>query len=300
MKLLAAAAFTALTALPALAAAETACLVEANPPELLPDARTVALLTCDAIRARGVDVGPPTEGAADGPAWTVGLHRLGGGYLVRVSRAGVSGQPDATEQLRLDDLGEIEKAAPRIAEAMTGGRRLTESQEMASVTRAEAKTMEKKDGDFLWGVGLYGMGVLGTDNIGSFGFQLAFTYETPELGIHGAFRSGGAGGGGDDEVTVGEITIGARYFFSQTDTSVFAGGGLSGVTIDIDQNDGYLANTGLGGYGEVGVEMFRLYGSRLSAEMRVTLPFYSVESDGGSGVASIYAVPVTVGISYLW
>lgn len=232
--------------------------------------------------------------------------------MVRLSQEDAAGKPVApAQQLRLQTLGDIEKAAPRLAEAMTGGRALAQSQEMETVTHAEAKKMEKKDGDFLYGVGVYGMAVLGFETYGSFGFQGAVAYETPEFGAHGALRMGGAGGGGDDSGASFELTVGGRYFFSQTDTAFFAGVGLAGLGIFGDNDQASYEGAGLGAYGEFGLEFLRLYESRLAIEARVTAPFFELDrwdvfgdwdDDGVTdpGPASIYVVPVTLGLSYLW
>lgn len=296
---------------PAAAADEVACVVESHSPDVAPDARTVALLTCDALRARGVAIGSPTESPTespfDGPAYHIGLHPLGTEYLVRIARKGVAGQPDAVEQIRLARLGDIDKAAPRLAEALTGGRALAQSQEMETVTAAEAQKMEKKDGDFMWGVGVYGIGVIGTDDIGSVGFQVAATYETPVIGVHSAMRFGGAGGTGQDDAAFFEFSVGGRYFFSPSNTSVFVGGGLSGLTLGSTTGDATYFGGGLGGYGEAGVEFLRLYRSRLAIEVRASIPFFDAEredfyDDGTSDGAedALYLLPITMGLGYYW
>lgn len=311
------AAVVALCALPATAsAASIACVAEANSPDLAPDAQTVALLTCDALRARGVDVGQPTDAAVEGAAYRVGLHRLGEQYIIRIARERAPGQPDKTEQIRLATLSDIDRAAPRLAEAMTGGRNLEESQEMQTVTRAEARKMEKKDGEFLWGIEMFGVGFGGTDAIGAFGFGGSFGYETPEMGITVNFRGGGAGGSNSTNTVFTEFTIGGRYFFSPSNTSVFIGGGVGGMFLSHREGDDYelpqYSGGGLGGYGELGVEFLRLHGSRLSIEGRVSAPMFRLSYDDDDyyydyddaarriedDKSSVYVMPVTVGVSY--
>lgn len=304
----------ALASLPAAAhAAEVACIAEANTPDLVADARTVALLTCDELRKRGVDIGPPTD-KADGPAWRVSLHRLGSEYLVRLAREGVTGQPDTTEQIRLAQIGDIDRAAPRLAEAATGGRSLERSQEMETVTAAEARPMQKKDGDLMWGLSVYGVGFTGTDELASFGFGGVLAYETAEFGIQATFGGGGAGEGTVDDAQYVHGAIGGRYFFSPSNTSVFAGAGLGGMYLSYKDDNVSLDNGGLNAYGEIGVEFLRLHGSRLSIEARLNAPFFQLtESDNGydyyyddePGVRDdapepAYIMPITVGVTYLF
>lgn len=308
MKRLTAAAF-ALAALPAAShAAEIACVAEANTPELAADARTVALLTCDELRKRGVDVGAPTD-TADGPAWRVSLHRLGGEYLVRLAREGVAGQPDTTEQIRLAQIGDIDRAAPRLAEAATGGRPLTQSQEMETITAAETRKMEKKDGDLMWGLSVYGVAFTGTDELASFGFGGALAYETADFGIIATFGGGGAGEGAQDDATFIQGSIGGRYFFSASESSAFVGAGLGGMYLDYDSGSTNYDNGGLSAYGEVGYEFLRLHGSRLSIEARINAPFFQLveseswyydDEDRERDADPIYMMPITLGLTYLF
>jgi hypothetical protein len=74
--------------------------------------------------------------------------------------------------------------------------------------------------------------------------------------------------------------LNGRYFFTNTDASPYIGGGMAWDYLNLTLPGTFSGqNTGLGVFGEAGVEVLRTYHTHLSFGVRVDLPFFSLSQD---------------------
>ncbi len=96
-------------------------------------------------------------------------------------------------------------------------------------------------------------------------------------------------GGDDSDDSVGivflEFSMGGRYFTSDGDFSPYIGGGFAWSYLDLTDNvhnDFSGSHTGLGAYGEMGLEIGRSRHTHLAFGARLDVPFYSLNNDNES------------------
>ena len=271
-----------------------ACVVEPNGIDAA-SAATAGRLVCEQLRARH------SQSQAGGAGFRVRLDRLGRSVLVTVSYEAPLGHPVRSRRMTLASLEEITVAAPRLATAVVLDQPLEDTQHVDNLVGEETREYKKKPGEFLWGIGLLGASVPTGDLYMAPGFELTGFYETPRFGFGFSGRFGGADRD-DSEYSFASLSLGARYFMSEGDFSPFVGGGVELLYLNVNQADG----GGLGAYGEVGVEMLRLHGSRFTASLRVEAPFFGLEGTRYDGYGPTpdpiqrYDVPITLGLGYAW
>lgn len=148
----------------------------------------------------------------------------------------------------------------------------------------EAHAYDKRHGDFFWGISLGGLVIDEPWTVlPIFGVHVVYEMPTAALtaswAIHLVEES--------SFVEAFNISIGARKFFGQSNTAFFAGGGLAWSGYDLDDSEElsngdrtsiYLEGEGLEAFGEVGVEMFRLHEARALLAVRISAPFYRLET----------------------
>ena len=281
------------------------CVIGAHPGLKAADAQTATLLICDELRKQGVPVGVPTYDAPkNATIYRSAFHRLGKKILVRLSEELPADSIVADRQLMVGKIEEITKAAPRLVDALVHRKTIEATASIDSVVAQDAPEMRKKQGDFLWNVGIFGSFVPGTDILAKPGMEMGGFYETEQIAVGTQFRFSGGTMGNDSLVYV-SFGIGGRYFFNKSNLSPYVGGGLAWGTLafstdspDGDQFDNE-GDTGLGTYAVVGLEFLRLYESRLMLELRVDAPLYRLHDQDSVGKTK-YVVPLTLGISYAW
>ncbi len=284
------------------------------------DAHTAVWLVCEEVRRQH---GRPAALSPNDPpaAYRVGLLRLGQAVVLTVHVESPLGTVRDSRQLQLASPEEVVVAAPRVVEALFQGVQVTSTQRVSNLVGEETREYNKKPGEFLYGGGLVGTYVAGSSVGVQPGLDLRAGYETDRLGIGLGFRtSGGSDYGDDGSASHVAFNVGGRYFLSDADTGMFVGGGLawSGLEVrqeynQIDHSGGSFEGSGIGAYGEVGVELLRLHSSRLTFDLRFETPFYRLEQNGyyydydapaDSYVEPVrlddwtYAVPITTGVSY--
>ena len=284
------------------AQAESAtCLIGNHPGVEDSDAETAASLICDELRDLGVPVGPPTTDTPDsGDAYRVSLRRLGELIFLELSHESPVGTEVDSRETQLAGIEEVAVAAPRIAQALVQDLPFEETAQMDSLIGEETREIGQRDGETFWGLGIGGMGIIGTDVIGAPGFLVKFFYETPRFVVGSDLFFAGGSPTGDDNAIFFSWSVGAGYFFNLDNIGFFAGGGLAWDTIGIYHDEGGSpgATSGIGAYGSTGIEAMRHYGSRLIAALRVDVPFFSVEDIAGGG--STYAIPISIQVAYAW
>ncbi len=181
------------------------------------------------------------------------------------------GTPQRSRRLTLRSMEESAVAAPRLAASLVYDHPLEDSPRVDNLPGEETRKNEKKPGEFLWGVGLVGASLPTADSYAAPGIELTGYYETPRYAF-GFSARGAETGNATTDSSFASLSTGGRSFTSDTNFSPFVGGGLELIMIDVDQGDEHVDGSGLGAFGEVGVEMMRLH----------------------------HDVPVTLGLGHVW
>lgn len=295
------------TVVPSSAQADTttaSCLIH-NPSDIAEsDAQTVALLVCQALRRRGIDVGEPVYEVPDtANVYRVGVHFLGQSVLLRVSHEVPVGTILRERQVRLVSIEEAFEAAGRLVAA------LDSEETVESTATMETLITEDLVADIsLWAFGLVAAVAPGENATPAPGFLLGWHYETPRFGIFADFLFAN----NDNEKNrfqYGTITIGGKYFLLDKAIAPWISGGASmlfGTRSDEFVQDG----SGIGVFGAVGLEILRFNRNRLAIELRLNLPFsklpneeyddFFFDSDNGrSAGPDRYVAPMSLSIAYL-
>lgn len=292
-----------------------ACLVGQNAGVAWSESETAALLVCRELRWQGVKVGAPGEpGIGARAAYRVELRRLGNIYLLDVSHESPVGMVVDSRNVQLASLEEVPVAAPRVATALIQKKPVAATAKVNSIFGDEARVYPKKHGEFLYGLGVFGLAFVGEQLVVGAGPQGQIFHETPRYSVGGNLRLGAARQGDESALLFG-LSIGGRYFFSPADISPYLGGGVGYHLVKIES--GYREQTDYGSYRSredelygklfgaylsAGIELMRLYSTRLDFELRVDLPFTQLEpaSDNDRQRSARYVVPVSLAAAYSW
>lgn len=287
------------------------CLVGDHSGVPLSDAETAASLTCDALRGQGVSVGAPVVEASDASeVYRVTLRRLGEMVILELRHENPVGTTLDSRTIQLASIEEVVVGGPRLAEALVQGLPIEETAAVGNLVGQETREPGQMAGSTFGGVGILGFGMIGTDIFAAPGVIGKFFYEATDWSVGGDALMGGGSPSGDDDVFFFILSIGARYFFNEANTSFFAGGGFAWDTFvlsrgpdDGSQRDG--TSTGVGAYGEVGVEFMRMYSGRLIVNLRADIPFFSVEEQStilssGQELEDHWVMPISLGVTYAW
>lgn len=210
------------------------------------------------------------------------VERLGRAGLVRLTREAPAGTVVATQQVVVNRIDEILVIAPRIVAAVLYGRPMEDTAEVDNLAGNETRKYEKKHGEYRWDIGLASISAPGHGAYMGAGFITGIAYETPAFAL-GAWVHWSKAESGDDKTEMTALSIGGRYFFTRSSVSPFVGTGLamSSLSLEARAADNGPAsnvdNSGMGTYGEVGVEMFRLHSARLSLGLRFDFPFFTLK-----------------------
>lgn len=295
-----------------------ACVVVPGPGVHAAATHTVAGIVCDELRGRGISIGRPVLAAAPGqPSYLVQIERLGAKAILRVSQLNGSGAVVRSQRVVLNHVDESVQAAPRLAESLVSGKPFDDTARMKNLIGEETRRYSKKRGETLWGLGIVGYTLPGESFTGT-GLHMPIFYETPQWGVGVDFRYAGMGGDDERDSSYGAISVGGRYFFSDTDFAPFLGLGAAMSWLDVshdetngdyEYDDSYSYDgSGLAAYGELGIEALRLHGVRLNAALRVDVPFYDLERSDSYAASraltkkpgSMHRVPVMLNVSLLW
>jgi hypothetical protein len=264
---------------------------------------------CDEIRAQGVAL--VSAGTPSANAYRVHFDRLGSQLVVRITFEAPLGTVKRSRRITVNGAEQVPVIAPRIARAIVLDQSLESTQQVDNLIGEETRKYEKKQGEFLWGLGILGASAPTEKRWMSPGAEFMGYYETPSYGFGFSLRSSFEAG--EKSVRTASANVGGRYFLSPTDTSLFVGGGLGIGYIEIeteaDSSGASMSGSGLGVFGEVGVELMRLHSSRMIVGLRADAPFYSVKPKWygyeGSGEEkpesySRWVMPVTLSATYAW
>ena len=244
------------------------------------DAGTVAQLVCSALSRAG---------AQPDARYRVGIGKLGSVYILSVALEGDTfGSTADTREMRLGLIEEVPAAAPRIATAIVHGT-VIEDIEAPSPTAAPA--VPKAAAPSSAAKVHFALGMIGTfpplDRSGTpaAGADLELHADWSTAEIVTDVRFGGDSSDRSVGITFVEFSMGGRFFTSQADLSPFIGGGFAWSYLamtDHVHNDFDGSHTGLGSYGEIGLEIGRTHHTHLAFGARLDLPFYSMLNDTGA------------------
>ena len=275
------------------------------------DAETAVWLVCQEIHKYSSR--PASLSPADPPAvYRVGLMKLGEKVFLTVHVEAPVGSVRDSRQISLASIEELPIATPRIVKALFAATTISDTQTISTLVGEENREYKKRHGEYLFGGGLVGSMFLGMGARIVPALDLRVGYETEQLGIGLGTRISLDNSRYDEDSTeLFTFQVGARYFLSNENTSLFFGGGLAYASMEARKDGEYYEGGGLGAYGEVGVELLRLYSSRLTFDLQVFAPTFPLKTgeyfsgwDPETGVytpqpeKSMYAVPVLVGVSY--
>lgn len=286
-----------------------ACLIH-NPSGIADsDAHTAALLVCQALRGKGIDVGEPVYDVPDSASvYRVGVHFLGEAVLLRVSHEIPVGAIIRERQVKLASIEEAFEVADRLAAALDSEETVESTATMETLIAGDLDTDIS-----LWAFGLLAAVAPGENATPAPGFLLGWHYETPRFGIFTDFHL--ANNESDDRhFQYGTLAIGGRYFLQNKAITPWIGGGASLVFAarsDAFRQDG----SGIGVFGAVGLEILRFNRNRLAIEVRLNLPFSKLshdeyyeydfffeplDSENGRPTGSDrYVAPISLSLSYL-
>ncbi len=258
------------------------------------DAATVAQLVCTAIGRAGA---PATA------RYRVAIGKLGSVIILSVALEGDTfGSTADTREMRLATIEDVAAAAPRIATAIVHGTVIEDIEVPAPgaapppapplpPTSSPAKVH-------------FALGLLGTfppldrSATPAAGADLELHAELSTFEIVTDVRFGGDDSSGSVGIAFVEFSMGGRYFISDADFSPFLGGGFAWSYLTMTDNvhhdfDG--SHTGLGAYGELGLEIGRTHHTHLAFGARLDLPFYSLQNNFSNIPPSSPSLPGDVG-----
>lgn len=255
------------------------------------DAESAAMLIATELRNLGVSVDDPVDRTkTSDTVYRITFNRLGLKILVKLSHEMPLGTVLNEKQLWIDNIEEVIKAAPRLVDALVYDKEIDQVIDMETVTSHEAAELNKKPGESLWNVGIFGAFIPGTEAVANPGYEFGWSYETPQYGVGTEFRLSAS----ENEYLFTSWSIGGRYFFNAKNISPYVGGGLSifggSYEDSYDYDDESGQDSGLGAYFVGGISMLRLTKSRLKLEVRVDRPFFSLPGDD--------MMPITFGIFF--
>jgi hypothetical protein len=225
--------------------------------------------TADATTAADILCGELAKAGAPAGSYTVTFGKLGSKVSLRVARDGTN---DA-QGLLLSGVEETPVAAERISKAFATGKSVDESVSADAVISSESRTPLTKSGQTMVAAGIDGTLGAGTSTDPSAGVFLRLLYRSGAVGLTGEARLGGVGSA-DDKIAHGDLGIGGQVYLGSGDVAPFVGAGLDFSYVSLVGKDD--TGSGLGAYGELGVEFMRTNRTGLLVAARADAPFYAV------------------------
>jgi hypothetical protein len=193
----------------------------------------------------------------------------------------------------LRDLDEALVAAPRVASALVYRRPIEATEQVDNLVEQEARESRKKSGESLWGLGIAGWGAIGLEGGVRPLLDVAYAYEARAFAVLASARIPLSSERSDSSASLGGIAVGMRWFPSADDVTPYLGGGLAydwlSYRLDGDRTRFAYENNGVAPYAEAGVEILRTHRARLSAGVRVDVPFFSLQPTASQRSAIAYA-----------
>ncbi len=239
------------------------------------DAATCAQLVCSAL----AHAGAPAQAR-----YRVGIGKLGSSVILSVALEGETfGSTADTRELRLGSLDDVPAAAPRIANAIVHGTVIEDDTPPAAPPPETLRSPPAPSAKVHFALGMVGQfPPLDRSATPAAGADLELHAEMSSFEIVTDLRFGGDDSDGSVGIVFVEFSMGGRYFTSEADFSPFIGGGFAWSYLDLTDhvhNDFDGSHTGLGAYGEMGIEIGRTRHTHLAIGARLDLPFYSLNNN---------------------
>ena len=244
------------------------------------DVRNAALLVAKELRAQGITVGDPVhEAPASANVYRIVLRRSGKKILFRLSEEDTAGTLIIEREVLLADIEDIVSSTSRLVLA------LVHREPVISPT------------SFL-DVGVFGTTGSPSNAAFSFGAGLGGSIDRLSYSVDITGRLSSADTR-NRNFSFHSMSVGGRYYLRKRNRSVYIGGGLGMMYTEYSRTSGvlfwkhtthYEEKLGMGAYGVLGIEFLRSSHNRLTLELRVDRPFFTLESRD--------VMPITLGITF--
>jgi hypothetical protein len=188
--------------------------------------------------------------------------------------------------MRLASVEAVAAAAPKIATAIVHGTVVEDIDvpaPSAGPSQAAPLTAPSSGAKVHFALGLIGQfPPLDRSATPAAGADLELHAELSTFAFVTSLRFGAEDSTGSVGVTFVEFSLGGRYFTSDANLSPFLGGGFAWSYLEMNDNvhhDFNGSHTGLGAFGELGLEVGRLHHTHLAFAARLDLPFYSMQNN---------------------
>lgn len=228
------------------------------------------------------------------------IARLGGKVVLTLVSEREGGGPRAEKQLVLSGLDEVPVAAPRLVEALVDRKPIAETQTVTNIVGQEARVPKKKASEIHGWLGMVAVGAPGAGTGG--GAHLGLSAGSDRWSFVGDLRLAGQAFAVPASVAITIFSLsllkpepkgdfayvslsgGVRHHFAPTDTSPFFGAGVALVYLGADPK-GYdeSENTGVAGYGEIGLDLMRTHSIGGTIALRFDAPAFTLEQTKQSG-----------------
>jgi hypothetical protein len=256
------------------------------------DAATAAQLVCTALARAGA----PADAH-----YRVNIGKLGSVFILSVVLEGDrAGSTADSREMRLASVEAVAGAAPKIATAMVHGTVVEDIDLPApgSAPLPPPPAAASSSARVHFALGLIGQfPPLDRSATPAAGADLELHAELSSVAIVTDVRFGGEDSTGSVGIAFVEFSMGGRYFFSDANLSPFLGGGFAWSYLEMNDNvhhDFNGSHTGLGAFGEIGLEVGRLHHTHLAFGARLDLPFYSMQNDVGQFASPAQQAPLGV------
>ena len=143
---------------------------------------------------------------------------------------------------------------------------------------------------------VFGATALGASSGASAGVDVGFHYRAGSFGVGMHGRVGGIGSG-DEKLALASIDVGGRLYLTASEIAPYIGAGLGFSYFQLHRkHEASPDGSGVGAFGEVGLELLRAHSVGMAASVRADAPFYALEAAN----ASTYAVPLSLNLGLLF
>ncbi len=260
------------------------------------DGRTAVDLVCHELARQKATAG----------AYEVRFGKLGSRTLVSIS------DPAGFEQRTfVQSVEEIPTVAPRLVEAVVQHKSFDQTVTANNVIGSETRVPRVKPGQSGAYLGVIGMSGIGMSPSMSGGFDMGIIFRSDRVAftLHG--RAGGIGSA-DDKLGFADLDLGGRYYLGDGDVAPFVSGGFEFAYFQANRRGTYSYNyggksysverdsdqsgSGVGAFGEFGLDIGRTDRVGFTLSLRADAPFFTLKGDGDDR----YVLPVSLnaGLSF--
>lgn len=269
------------------ARADESCAVERFIGVTKEDADAVEEIVCSEIREQA-----PYSGTH-----RIRITKLGTKVVLTLVSDREGGGPRIEKQLVLSGLEEVPVAAPRLIEALVEKKPVAETQTVTNIVGQEARIPKKKASEVHAWMGIIGaaapgggagggahLGISAGSDRWSFVFDVRLagqSFAEPAAAMLTIFSLGQLQPDPELKFAYVSASSGVRHHLFATDTSPFLGVGVALDYLRFDDTGGYreAKNTGVAGYGEIGLDLMRTHTIGGAIALRLDAPAFALEKE---------------------